>query len=242
MTSLHFEMLPDAAAVATRAAELVCEAALAPGAVEAMCLSGGSTPKALYQLLTKQPYRSRLPWRRLHFFLGDERFVPPDDERSNIRMIRESLFAGAPEPLAQVHPIPTVGLDLPEAAARYQRELEDFHGGRAISPSRPLFDLVLLGLGADGHTASLLPGQSQIEERQDWVVAVPRGGPEPRVSLTLPALNSTRLALFLVCGEEKRSALARLRAGDESIPAARIHPTGRLVVLADAAATGEGGG
>jgi len=123
------------------------------------------------------------------------------------------------------------------AAAAYERELKSFYGSDSPDPARPIFDVVLLGLGPDGHTASLFPDSAVLDEHRRWVAAVPDAKSEPRITLTYPALESSRRTAFLVAGREKRAILSRFRAGDEALPAARLRPAGTLVVFADAAAT-----
>ena len=124
------------------------------------------------------------------------------------------------------------------AAATYERELKTFYGAERLDPARPLFDINLLGLGTDGHTASLFPGNAVLAERDKWVSAVVGAKPEARITLTYPALESSRHAAFLVAGDEKRAIFKRLRCGDDSLPAGRLHPTGTLWVFADTSATG----
>jgi 6-phosphogluconolactonase len=230
------EILDDHAAVARRGAEwLLATIAANPGRI-AVALSGGSTPKLLYQLLTAPPLRDAMPWSRIHWFLGDERFVPPDDAKSNLRMIREAMLAAAPVPAANVHPVPTVGMTPAAAAAAYQGELQSFYGAAVLDPARPLFDAQLLGLGPDGHTASLFPGTAVLDERTRWVAAVAGAQPEPRITLTFPVIESSRAVAFLVSGAEKRAALAGVRRGDLALPAARLRPVGSLIFFVDRAA------
>lgn len=125
-----------------------------------------------------------------------------------------------------------------QAAAAYERELKSFYGAEQLDPSRPLFDVVLLGLGPDGHTASLFPGTAVLAERERWVAAVLGAKSEARITLTYPALESSRHAAFLVVGGEKRAMLRRLREADETLPASRLHPAGSLCIFADVAAAG----
>ena len=131
----------------------------------AICLTGGSSPKQLYQLLANEPYRSRIPWDRVHWFIGDERFVPADDPLNNMRMARQA-FLNRCAPLVNIHPIATDAANPDEAARRYEAELKSFYGADKLDPARPLFDVVLMGVGPDGHTASLFPGYPAIEENR----------------------------------------------------------------------------
>ena len=230
----------DAEALAQAAAALVVEVATGTDGVVRIALSGGSTPKRAYQLLADTPFRERMPWDRVHWFWGDERFVPPDHKDSNFRMTREAMLAHVPVPAANVHAVPTVGLDAAEAARRYEATLKAAYGADTLAPERPLFHLCLLGLGEDGHTASLLPGEPVLDERSRWVAVVGHGRPEVRVTLTYPAIDSSGLIAFLVAGAGKREVLARVRAGGSDLPAGRLHPAGELIFLADRAAAGEG--
>lgn len=229
----------DADAVAQHVADWLIERMNASTAPFALNLSGGSTPKRLYGLLAALPYRNRVPWTRLHLFFGDERFVPPDDPESNYRMVHETMLAHVPIPPEQVHPIPTVGLSPAGAAATYEHTLKSFYGAQALDPSRPLFDLTLLGLGPDGHTASLFPGTAALDEKVAWVVPVT--GPTPprqRITLTYPTLASSRAVAFLVTGIEKRPILARVRQGDPALPASHIRSAGDIWWFLDRAAAG----
>ena len=234
------EVFADREALARRAADVLLDAVKATQGRCAIALSGGSTPKGLYELLAQAPYRDSVAWNRTHLFWGDERFVPPTDPRSNFRMAREALLSHVPIPTANVHPIPTEGMTPEDAARAYERTLKSFYGAETLDPKRPLFDVNLLGLGEDGHIASLFPETNALSERERWVVAVTGGAPEPRISLTYPALESSRLVLFLVAGVEKRAILARVLHGDQELPAARLRPAGRLLWLADAAAANRG--
>jgi 6-phosphogluconolactonase len=198
-------------------------------------LSGGSTPKALYGLLASDEFRGRFPWQRVFWYWGDERFVPPDHPDSNYRMAREAMLAKVPAPAENIHPVPTDGSP-EEAARRYERMLQRAYGASTLDPSRPLFDIMLLGLGADGHTASLLPGDPALDERTRWVVAVSHGRPEVRITLTYPAIESSRHVAFLVEGISKAPVLSAIRAGESRVPAARVQPVGELIWFVDRAA------
>ena len=207
----------------------------------AICLSGGSTPKQIFELLAGDAYRDKIPWDRVHWFLGDERFVAENDPRNNMRMAKQA-FLDKCAPAANVHPIPIDSPDATEAARRYERELKSFYGADQLDPARPLFDLVMLGVGPDGHTASLFPGYPAVEETRRWVIEVPKANVEPfvpRVTLTLPALASCREILFLASGSGKRAILTRVLSG-EDLPAHRARSNGETVWLLDQPALPEG--
>jgi 6-phosphogluconolactonase len=244
MTGAMIEIVEDREALARRAAELIVAALeINPGRA-GICLSGGETPRQLYRLLVSPPMCSRVPWRRAHWFWGDERFVPPDHADSNYRMVREAMLDTSPAPPAHIYPIDTVGLEPEQSAALYERTLKLWYGHDDLDPEHPLFDVTLLGVGEDGHTASLFLGSRALDEKLHWATAVTDAKPEARVSLTLKALNSSRLVVFLVAGAGKHSVLRRLRRG-EDLPANRIRPTGTLRWLIDRAAeqgTGGDGG
>jgi len=233
----RIEVLADPASLARHVAEWMTDLALAaPGAFR-VSLSGGSTPKALYQLLSSPPFLERFPWERVHWYWGDERFVPYDHPDSNFRMTREAMLAKAPIPPENIHPVPTFG-DPDAAAASYERTLQTTYGATVLDPNRPLFDITLLGLGPDGHTASLLPGEPVLDERQRWVAAVAHGRPEVRITMTYPAIESSRQVAFLVAGTDKAPIISAIRRGDSQVPAARVRPVGELVWFLDQAAAG----
>jgi 6-phosphogluconolactonase len=232
----NLEILADPEALARRVADWLLELATAKAGVFAVALSGGSTPRRLYEHLAGPVYREVFPWSRTHWFWGDERFVPHDDPESNYRMALEALLSRAPIPAINIHPIPTEGIGPQAAASTYERELKSFYGAERLDPVRPLFDATLLGLGPDGHTASLFPGTAVLTERDRWVAAVIGAKREARITLTYPTLESSRHAAFLVTGKEKRAIFVRLRHGDETLPAARLRPAGALWTFADAAA------
>jgi len=194
-----------------------------------IALAGGSTPKAAYERLG----REHLPWSRVDVLLGDERWVDPADEASNARMLRETLLAQDPAAAACFHPVPTLE-PTPEASAeRFAAELAELCSG-----SPPQLDLVLLGLGDDGHTASLFPGTAATGVTDRWVT-VSEGKGLPRITLTAPALSAARQVIFLVSGAGKRQALQRLfdpAEPPERTPARLVQPATEVVVLVDAAA------
>ncbi len=232
----RLEVLADPDALSLRVADWMLGAALAKEGAFAVSLSGGSTPRRLYALLAKPPYLESFPWSRTHWFWGDERFVPHADIQSNYRMVREALLSRAPIPASHVHPIPTEGLSPEAAASAYERELKAFYGADRLDPARPLFDVTLLGLGEDGHTASLFPGTDTLDERERWVAAVSGVKSERRITLTYPALESSARAAFLVAGKDKSAIFARLVSKDGDFPAARLHPVGALYLFSDVAA------
>jgi 6-phosphogluconolactonase len=225
-------VVKDGDALARCAAQIVEERLAHATAPFRLVLSGGSTPRALYTLLAQKS----MDWSGVELFFGDERFVPPDHPDSNYRMVRETLLAdGSVQPRVLLA-MPTDGT--PQSAAdRYEETLRQQYGASTLDPNVPLFHLTLLGLGDDGHTASLLPDQPVLRERDRWVAAVPSGRDEPRLTLTYPALNSSALILFLVSGAAKRDALAQARGG--ALAAGGLTPQGEVIWLADEAAAGE---
>jgi 6-phosphogluconolactonase len=227
-TDLGDCIFENAEALARAAADWLCQKAVASSGRFAICCSGGSTPRHLYELLAQPPVAAAFPWSRVHWFWGDERFVPHDHPDSNYGMTRAALLSKAPIPAANIHPVPTRGLTPQQGAAAYEKTLRDYYGAEHLDAARPLFDVTLLGIGDDGHTASLLPGQPALEETHHWVVAVPSGRSEPRITLTYPALDSSRDAVFLAVGGGKRSIVGRARGGDRTLPAGRVAPVGRL--------------
>jgi 6-phosphogluconolactonase len=235
----NLEVVADKAALAAAAAERIAARLAVVKERGAVCLTGGSTPRDLYALLAG---REDLPWDRLHWFLTDERFVPPTDPLSNFRMCREALFDRAPIPAANIHPFATDAASPDEAARRYEADLQRFYGAERLVAGRSLFDVVIMGMGPDGHTTSLFPGKPAVEETARWAVGVPEAGWEPfvpRVSLTLPVLASCQDMLFLISGSRKRNALGRVLAG-EALPSGRARSDGALITLADRAAAPEG--
>ena len=234
-------VVADAQALAQTAAKRVmARIAANPGRI-AICLTGGSSPKKLYQLLGSETWRGKIPWDRVHWFIGDERFVPESDPLNNMAVAR-ATFLDRNAPSGHIHPIPTLVENPDEGAAAYAHELQAFYGSERLDPARPLFDLVLMGVGPDGHTASLFPGYPAVEETARWVVGVPKANVTPfvpRVSLTLPTLASCREMLFEISGHDKQPILTRLLNG-ENLPALRARSQGETVWLVDRAALPEG--
>ena len=230
----------NSAGLAKAAADRVVTRVAANQGRVAICLTGGSSPRQLYRLLATDAYRNQIPWDRVHWFIGDERFVSADDPLNNMGMARQ-IFLDRCAPAANVHPVPTGAPNPEEAARRYARELTLFYGAELLDPARPLFDMVLMGVGPDGHIASLFPGYPAVEETEHWVVGVPKAHVEPfvpRVTLTLSALNSCREMLFEVAGADKRAILTRVLDG-ENLPANRARSTGETIWLVDKAALPE---
>ncbi len=217
----------------------ILEEAIAGRGRFAIALSGGHTPAKLYSLWAEAGKSDfKTPWEHVHLFWGDERYVPQDDPLSNYRMTRETLISQVPIPAANVHPVPT-NLPAPEKAAEaYEAELRDFFAGEL-----PAFDLQLLGLGGEGHTASLFPGSPALEEKQHWVAAVEvPAKPPQRLTLTPVVLNAARNTFFLVAGADKREILSAIRNEPDSAPskypAGRVRPPGPVIWFLDKAAAG----
>jgi 6-phosphogluconolactonase len=235
MAEPNIVILDDHEALAQHVAAWMEKLATATQDRFCIALSGGSTPKRLYQLLAEEPFRGNFPWLRTHIFFGDERFVPPDHVDSNFRMAREALLDHVPIPPAQIYPMP-YGDDAQAAASAYEQILQTYHGSEVLDAARPLFDINLLGLGEDGHTASLFPGTPALEEAMAWVVPNMPQGMQPRITLTYPAIASSRHVAFLVEGSKKAGVLRRVLNGDRSCPAARVTAQGDLTWFIDKAA------
>jgi 6-phosphogluconolactonase len=230
----------DADALARTAATRLLMRMADNGGRIAICLTGGSGPTKLYELLATESYRGKIPWPRVHWYIGDERFAPAGDPLNNMAAARR-IFLDACAPMANIHPIPTDTAGPDESAARYERELKSFYGADTLDPGRQLFDAVVMGVGPDGHTASLFPGSSALAERHRWVVGVPKANVEPfvpRITLTLPTLASCAEMLFLMAGPAKRPILTRLLA-NENLPANCARSAGETIWLADRAALPE---
>ncbi|MBI4608668.1 MAG: 6-phosphogluconolactonase [Candidatus Rokubacteria bacterium] len=238
--------LADAEAVSAAAARdfvaLSRDAVAARGSFT-VALSGGSTPRRLYQLLAEAPYRSEVAWERVEFFWGDERAVPPDHPDSNYRMAAVALLEKIGAAADRIHRIQAERADRDAAARHYQLEIARVFGVNPDGPP-PALDLVLLGMGPDGHTASLFPHTAALREGRGWVMThfVERLGAE-RITLTVPVLNRAREIRFLVAGSDKAATLRAVLEGPrdpERLPSQLIRPeAGRLVWLVDRAAAAE---
>jgi len=208
-----------------------------------VALSGGSTPKHLYSLLASPGYKERVPWKSVHLFWGDERCVPPDHAGSNFRMVQESLLSKIDIPPENIHRM--AGEREPQAAAaEYEKNLQEFFG--LENAALPRFDLILLGIGEDGHTASLFPGSDALSETKRLVAApyVEKLN-SYRLTLTLPVLNNGAEVWFLVTGNGKAEAVKEVFSGSSDLPAAKVQPIdGKLTwfITEDAAAGLSAGG
>jgi 6-phosphogluconolactonase len=198
-----------------------------------IALSGGNTPRGVYELLASDRYSKRVEWQRIHLFFGDERCVPPEHPHSNYHMIYETLISKVPIPAANVHRM-MAELEPKSAAGEYENELKEFFTGLPW----PRFDLIFLGMGSDGHTASLFPGAAALEEDARWVVPAVKGpSQENRITLTVPALSHAANTMFLVTGSDKADMLAEILEGptkEHPLPAQLIKPLhGSLAWLID---------
>ena len=242
MSNPEIRIYRDLAELSGAAAELFAQAAsarIAEAGSFFAALSGGTTPRQLYELLSTSPFSVRISWDRVHLFQVDERCVPPAHPESNFKMIREALLAVVPVPRSCFHRMAGELEDPAEAAHQYALELS------TTLPARegdvPRFDLVILGMGADGHTASLFPDSPALNVTQLWVCPNrPREKGWGRITLTFPVLNAAKQILFLVAGAEKAVTLARVLEGPyqpRDLPAQRIKPlNGRLLWYVDRAA------
>ncbi|MDQ7839520.1 MAG: 6-phosphogluconolactonase [bacterium] len=230
---------PDVVSLGRAAAHELCRVVASALAIRPHChivLSGGRAPRELYRALAAD-FREEIPWDRMHLFWTDERYVPEDDPRSNYRLAREALLDHVPVPRHNVHPMPTDLHDSEDAAEAYAETLRAHFSG-----PWPRFDLVLLGLGSDGHTASLFPGSRAVAEKERWVMAVRAPvKPSRRLTLTLPAINRARNVWFLVSGTEKASALRSVLMESpqpQRCPAAGVRPiNGSVTWWTDSAAS-----
>lgn len=237
------DIAADAEDMAMRAALWLATRIVVASEPFALNLAGGSTPKRVYELLASAAFKPYIDWTKVHLFWGDERFVPIDHKDSNYRMVHEAMIAHVPIPPDHVHRVPVEAGTPEKAAELYEADLQRFYiaryGATSLDPARPLFDVTLLGLGTDGHTASLFPGTKALDERKSWTIAVTGVKAEARVSLTYPAIEASAAILFLVTGEEKRAALAGVLAKDLALPAARLKTEAPVLWFVDRAAVPE---
>ena len=238
--NVEIEILTDAEALARRAAGMIVAeagAAVRARGLFTMVLSGGSTPKLLYSLLAEDPqYREAIPWEQSHIFWGDERHVPPDHPESNYRMATEAMLSKVGVPAANIHRIKSEEARAGDAADQYEQELRGFF--RLAEGDWPRFDLVLLGLGSDGHTASLFPGTRALSEPRRLVTSNWVGKfYTDRITLTAPVFNQAAQVIFLVAGEDKAAPMKAVLEGPHEpsqLPAQLIDPApGRLWWLLD---------
>jgi 6-phosphogluconolactonase len=236
--SSDLRILPDRDALfRAAAAEFVHKANAAIGSRGrfTVALAGGSTPKGLYSLLATN---TTLPWDKLYFFFGDERHVPPENPESNYRMAREALLSKAPIRNQNVFRVPAENPNAAQAAEAYEKTLRQFF---QPATAFPRFDLILLGMGPDGHTASLFPGGKALQETSHWVVSdwVEKFKTD-RITLTLPVLNNAAVVMFLAAGEDKAETLKEVLEGQkpgDQFPSKLVRPTdGQLIWLVDRAA------
>jgi 6-phosphogluconolactonase len=237
-------ILPDPTALAEEAARrfvALAQAAVADHGRFTVALSGGSTPRAMYQRLGQPPLSESVDWANVHVFWGDERMVPPDDIESSYRMARETLLAHVPIPAANIYPVPTVGGTPEAAASAYAETITAIFG-----TDSPRFDLILLGIGPDGHTASLFPGQPETVRPSAALVVAVHNAPKPppaRVSFSYRLINAAANVLFVVSGADKAIALREVLRGPIDVarlPAQGVRPNqGTIVWLVDAAVAKE---
>lgn len=244
MTERHaFTILPTPTAVAGATADRFVElarAAITARGIFRVALSGGSTPRQVYPLLLEGPRARTVDWSRVEFFWGDERAVPPDHPESNFGVAYRMLIAHLPGVRNdRIHRMAAEADDLDGAAMSYESEIRLAFGARGNGP--PQFDLVWLGMGRDGHTASLFPGSDALDEWDRWVVGTWAPAPEAwRMTMTYPLINAAREVLFVVTGADKAETIAAIRDGDTELPAARVDAR-RTAWLIDAAAAGSDG-
>jgi 6-phosphogluconolactonase len=234
MTKL-IEVLPDKAALTQRSLQVVLhklQAAIAERGLFTIALAGGSTPKSLYEAIAAQD----LPWEKIHVFWGDERYVPPDHPDSNQGMARQAWLNKVPIPEANIHPMTTDADDPAIAAQQHEQQIQNFF--QVKSGEVPSFDVILLGIGDDAHTASLFPHTPALQVR-DRLVTVGEKEGQPRITFTVPLINQSHCVIFIVAGASKQAALAEIFApvADADLyPSRLIQPQGELLWLLDQAA------
>ena len=237
----RFSVFPDAEATCAATADRVVETAVAAideRGVFRIALSGGGTPKTVYPKILEPHRRDRVDWSRVEFFWGDERTVPPDHPDSNFGVAYQMLIAQLPNVRAdRIHRMPAEAPDLDAAALTYESELRLAFDARGDEP--PQFDLIWLGMGPDGHTASLFPGSTALDETERWVVGTWAPHPQAwRMTLTFPVLEAGRSVIFAVEGANKADAIRAIRTGGSGLPAERVAGD-HVEWLIDAAAAGD---
>jgi 6-phosphogluconolactonase len=227
------DVFPDIRALTVAAAErfaLLAAKAVQDNDVFTVALSGGSTPKVLYRLMaTDAALRAKIPWSKIHFFFGDERHVPPNHADSNFRMANEAMFQALPTEQLHVHRVPAELANATKAAAHFEKDLRDFfEPRRLLNEGFPRFDLIFLGMGPDGHTASLFPNSSGLQETSRWVVANWVSKFESyRITMTFPVLDSAGEVILFVAGPEKAALVAevlQLGTDAQKYPVQRVRP------------------
>ena len=245
------ERYKNLAALSSSAAMLVrtaAESAVKERGLFTLVLAGGKTPRLLYGLLAAPPCKESMPWPSIHLFWSDERFVPAADPARNFQMAREALILKVALPPANIHPVPADAGSPHAAAVAYETSLKDFFKKTSSAEVGkglfPVFDMILLGMGSDGHTASLFPHDAALQEQEKWVTAVSGSQampPVPRVTLTLPVINSSRCVVFLISGEGKKgvanASISNTNAARNIYPAAMVRPEGELHWLIDEQST-----
>lgn len=242
---MSIEILKDSDAVALRAADLLALAAQEASAARgrfAIALSGGETPRAMYRLLARQQFSQKIPWRRVQVYWGDERCVPPDDAESNYAKARDAFIKHVPIAETNVHRMR--GEDAPEDAAKaYDAVLRTLAAQERPRSEVPVLDLVLLGLGTDGHTASLFPHSDALGEEERFCVATQKPDGTSRLTITAPVINAARRVWFVVTGAKKAGMVAEVIEGlrvPMAVPAQGVAPVhGTLTWLLDEAAAAE---
>jgi 6-phosphogluconolactonase len=244
---LEISAFPDLAGASEAAARrlvVIARKAVDKNGRFALALSGGSTPRLLYSLLAEK-FAQQIPWKKAHLFWGDERCVPKNHPQSNFRLAEETLISRVPIPRQNIHRIPAELKPPQEAAQTYEKTLRQFFGADGISEEGQTFDLILLGLGPDGHTASLFPGNRVLAEQDRWAAAVLAPWafrPRRRITLTLPAINKSGRAFFLVAGAEKKKIMASIlqtvRSSSRLYPAAMVQPQKGVTWFVDREALG----
>ena len=240
--AMKISVFPTPESVAAAAADIIAEtahSAVREKGYFTIALSGGRTPNLLYDLLATTEYADLLPWEHMLFFWGDERYVPPWHKDSNYQSAHKRLFSRLPIPPDNIYPMATDLPDASQAAKLYARELHAVFRKRGCSG----FDLTLLGMGADGHTASLFPGSSAIKEKDKWVTATVGPAGQTRLTITIPFINASETILFLVTGQEKQNMLTDIIAdqqqGSVKYPAAMAQGRKQTLWLVDQTAYGK---